>query len=126
MAGNVTDLITLSGEAVQTATTTPRSFQGQPPISVAGVFSFGVAYQLDGSIHDNPYDGSSLPFPFPDALQEFKVETSALSALRPDTTVDGSITNSSNTFSNFEHEYVPADSFSKGSKYFPVRAEKPF
>src|SRR4026207_1024274 len=77
---NVTDLITLSGAAVQTATTTPRRFQGQPLISVAGGFSFGVAYQLDGSIHNNPYDGSSLPFPFPDALQEFRVETSALSA----------------------------------------------
>ena len=31
-------------------------------------------------MHNNPYDNLSLPLPFPDALQEFKVETGALSA----------------------------------------------
>src|SRR5260370_9585041 len=35
---------------------------------------------LDGAMHNNPYDNFNLPLPFPDALQEFKVETSALSA----------------------------------------------
>jgi hypothetical protein len=39
-----------------------------------------VQYALDGASHSNPYDNLSLPLPFPDALQEFKVETSALSA----------------------------------------------
>src|SRR5262249_1688153 len=33
-----------------------------------------------GAVFNNPYDATSMPFPFPDALQEFKVETSALSA----------------------------------------------
>src|SRR5438094_2561273 len=31
-------------------------------------------------MNNNPYDHMSLPLPFPDALQEFKVETGALSA----------------------------------------------
>ena len=48
--------------------------------SLAGGLSFGVTYMLDGAIHNNPYDNLNLPLPFPDALQEFKVETSALPA----------------------------------------------
>src|SRR5438067_5667092 len=31
-------------------------------------------------MHNNPWDGGNLPFPFPDALQEFKLDTSGLSA----------------------------------------------
>ena len=37
-------------------------------------------YLLDGAIHEDPYNNLTLPLPFPDALQEFKVETSALPA----------------------------------------------
>src|SRR3989441_293156 len=78
---NVTDLITLSGAA----TTPPdgsssRSMSGQQNIRVAGGLSGSIRYGLDGALHSNPYDNLSLPLPFPDALQEFKVETSALSA----------------------------------------------
>src|SRR5579883_3110304 len=35
---------------------------------------------LDGASHNDPYNNLNLPLPFPDALQEFKVETSALPA----------------------------------------------
>src|SRR5262249_29687463 len=56
------------------------SMQGQAAIAVAGGLQSGVNYSLDGAQHNNPYDNLSLPLPFPDALQEFKVETSALSA----------------------------------------------
>ena len=48
--------------------------------SLAGGVSFGVAYVLDGATHNNPFDNLNLPLPFPDALGEFKVETSALTA----------------------------------------------
>src|SRR5205814_4397004 len=57
----------------------PRSMQNQLSIAVAGGLPSGVNYALDGAQHNNPYDNLSLPLPFPDALQEFKVETSALS-----------------------------------------------
>jgi hypothetical protein len=79
---NVTELITLGGGAVDVPTysSSPRSMQGQAAISVAGGLPSGVAYSLDGAMHNNVYDSLSLPLPFPDALQEFKVETSALSA----------------------------------------------
>ncbi len=48
--------------------------------SLAGGLSFGVSYVLDGAMHNNPYDNLNLPLPFPDALAEFKAETSALTA----------------------------------------------
>ncbi len=76
----VTDLITLAGGAVQTGVATSQSMQGGVVISVAGGLTYGVTYVLDGAIHDNPWDATNLPLPFPDALQEFKVETSALTA----------------------------------------------
>ncbi len=82
---NPTDLIELAGAAVnvpgQGAST--RSFQGSSGgqgISVAGGQTFGTAYVLDGAMHNNPYDNLNLPLPFPDALQEFRVETGASAA----------------------------------------------
>jgi hypothetical protein len=76
----VTDLIMLVGAAVQTGTSDSRSMQGGVSISVAGGLSFGVAYLLDGAMHNNPQNNANLPMPFPDALQEFSVATSGLSA----------------------------------------------
>ena len=49
-------------------------------ISIAGGQAFGVAYLLDGAAHNNAFDGFNMPLPFPDALQEFKVETSSQNA----------------------------------------------
>jgi len=59
---------------------TSRSMQGGVAYSVAGGLPFGISYSLDGAIHNNPYDNLNLPLPFPDALQEFKAETSSLTA----------------------------------------------
>jgi hypothetical protein len=49
-------------------------------ISVAGGTSSSVTYNLDGGNHNDPFTNLNQPLPFPDALQEFKVETSALPA----------------------------------------------
>ncbi len=76
----VTDLVSLGGGAVQTGVSSNQSMQGGVRISVAGGQSFGVAYTLDGAMHNNPYDGANLPLPFPDALQEIEIESSGLSA----------------------------------------------
>jgi hypothetical protein len=71
-----TDLITLSGAAVQTssASGTPNAGSGQT-ISVAGASSQGVQYYLDGAPYSNPLDGTGMNLPFPDALQEFRLTT---------------------------------------------------
>src|SRR5207302_5865646 len=55
-------------------------FPGRQFISIGGGLLSGVTYFLDGTLYNNPFDAVNLPFPFPDALQEFKVETSSLTA----------------------------------------------
>lgn len=80
---NPTDLIVLAGAAVASTPTNTGTFvgsSGSQAITVAGSQTFGVGYFLDGATHNNPYDNLNLPLPFPDALQEFRVETSALTA----------------------------------------------
>jgi hypothetical protein len=78
----VVDLIGLSGGAnpaplVNGATRDPWA---QDSFSVAGALNTGLTYTLDGANHNNPQDNGYAAIPFPDALQEFKVETSATSA----------------------------------------------
>jgi hypothetical protein len=76
----VTDLIVLAGAAVQTGVVGTRNFPGGVNISVAGGLPIGVGYLLDGATHNSPQSNVNLPMPFPDALQEFRVQTSGLSA----------------------------------------------
>src|SRR3989475_12028659 len=76
----VTDLIVLAGAAVQTGVVGSRNFPGGVTISVAGGLPIGVGYLLDGATHNSPQSNVNLPMPFPDALQEFRVQTSGLSA----------------------------------------------
>ena len=76
----VTDLIVLAGAAVQTGVVGTRNFPGGVNISVAGGIPTGVGYLLDGATHNSPQSNVNLPMPFPDALQEFRVQTSGLSA----------------------------------------------
>ena len=76
----VTDLIVLAGAAVQTGVVGSRNFPGGVTISVAGGLPTGVGYLLDGATHNSPQSNVNLPMPFPDALQEFRVATSGLSA----------------------------------------------
>ena len=77
----VTDLIVLAGAAVNNDTdVNPRYTRGGVRISVAGGLPIGVAYLLDGAAHNDPQSNMNLPMPFPDALQEFRVATSGLSA----------------------------------------------
>src|SRR5712692_9258827 len=79
-ARQVTELIILSGAAVGGgAQNTPRNYPTDI-ISVGGGTNDGLTFLLDGGIHNDPYGNQALPLPFPDALQEFKVETSAVPA----------------------------------------------
>ena len=77
---NAVELVAIAGAAVQVTTAPSRAVPGGMGISVAGGQAFGVAYVLDGAMHNNPQDNMSYPFPFPDALQEFSVATSGLNA----------------------------------------------
>ncbi|HLH30782.1 MAG TPA: carboxypeptidase-like regulatory domain-containing protein, partial [Terriglobia bacterium] len=76
-----TDLVTLSGLAVQTAAAPPTyNMNTGPNISIAGGTSYSVQYNLDGASHLDLYTGNGMPLPFPDALQEFKIVTSSQDA----------------------------------------------
>jgi carboxypeptidase family protein len=77
---NVTELITLTAGAVQSGTPAAMNFDTGRFISVNGGLGYGIAYNLDGAPHTDQYSGLGQPFPFPDALQEFKVETSGVTA----------------------------------------------
>ena len=79
---NAAELILLAGGAVQTGEVANRSMPGAVSISVAGGLEYTTAYLLDGAVHNDMYDNLNMPLPFPDALQEFKVETGGLSARR--------------------------------------------
>lgn len=49
-------------------------------ISVAGGNANQISFTLDGGTANSPFNGLNQPLPFPDALQEFKVETSSVGA----------------------------------------------
>jgi hypothetical protein len=70
-----TDLITLSGLAVQTGSAPAYTMNTGVNISVAGSTSYSVQYNLDGASHLDVYSGTGMPLPFPDTLQEFRVIT---------------------------------------------------
>jgi hypothetical protein len=81
-----TQLITLSGAAVMVPTAnsgqlvSQKNYPNEVSISVGGGPANGLTYSLDGGTHNDPVNNAGLPLPFPDALQEFKIETSALQA----------------------------------------------
>src|SRR5262245_41590769 len=75
-----TQLILLAGGAVQTVFDSPhRNPRGSVVMRVAGASGGTTLYTLDGNLHVDPHALNNLPIPFPDALQEFKVETNAVS-----------------------------------------------
>ena len=76
---NPAALIAMVGGVVQ-ETPNNKSMPGSTYTGVAGSLPFGVTYLLDGAPHNNPYDNLNMPLPFPDAMQEFRVATSGLSA----------------------------------------------
>jgi hypothetical protein len=47
---------------------------------MAGGQGNGTAYLLDGADNTDAMSNVNMPFPFPDALQEFSIETSAVSS----------------------------------------------
>ena len=76
----VTELIFLAGMANPGVANNGVRNYPTVAVSVAGGIGGGVAFWLDGANHNDPYNSLNLPLPFPDALQEFKLETSAIQA----------------------------------------------
>jgi hypothetical protein len=77
-----TELIFLSGLATSAPAGDLNTNKNYPTvtISVAGGQANGMTYIMDGGTHNDPFNNLNLPTPFPDAIREFKVETSSLPA----------------------------------------------
>ena len=116
----VTDLLVLSGAAVQTGTVSARGMPGGVNISVAGGLSTGVGYTLDGAQHNNPQQNTNLPLPFPDALQEFRVATSGLSAqngFHSGASVNAIVKSGTNRFAGNGFEFLRHHRFNSTSRF---------
>ena len=119
----VTDLIASIGAAVQTGATRDNNsgqLGGSPFFSVGGGLGYGVAYTLDGANHVNFINSTSMPMPFPDAVQEFKVETSGLGAQHGKETAFNAVTKSgTNGLHGDLFEFMRNDLFN-ARNYFAV------
>ena len=81
----VTQLVLMSGAAITISPssgdlTGSKNFYSSTTISVAGGQANATNYLLDGGYNVDTFTNVNMPFPFPDALQEFSVETSSLPA----------------------------------------------
>ncbi len=83
---NLTQLLTLVGGGTTTPAgdlTGSKNIQGSNAsgtFSVGGGQANGVNYLLDGGDNNDSFSNVNLPIPFPDAVQEFSVQTNALQA----------------------------------------------
>lgn len=110
-----TDLIMLMGGATDatdqnvTDIKTSKNYATADSISVAGGQSSATSYRLDGGTHMDNFSNINLPFPFPDAIQEFSVETSSLTAqagLHPGAQVEVVTKSGTNHFHGDAFEFV--------------------
>jgi hypothetical protein len=111
----VTELIGLSGAAVGIGSGAP---------SVAGGLTTGLNFTLDGGNHNNPFDNGYMNVPFPDALQEFKVETSATSSstgVRPAGSVSMVTKSGTNELHGDMFEFVRNGMFNARNAFAPTR-----
>jgi len=83
---NLTQLLTLTGGGTSapagdlTGSKNIQGSNGSGTFSVAGGQANGVNYLLDGGDNNDSFSNVNLPIPFPDAVQEFSVQTNALQA----------------------------------------------
>ena len=78
-----TQLVLLSGAAVVAPPSDLASTKNYPSsttIAIAGGQANGTYYLLDGGDHNDAFGAINLPLPFPDALQEFSVQTNSIPA----------------------------------------------
>ena len=120
---DATQLIFLSGLATPGTIPQLRNYPAAN-ISVAGGQGNGTAYLLDGANHNDVSSNLNLPLPFPDALQEFKVETSALPpqyGLHSAATVNAVTKSGSNQFHGDVFEFLRNGDFNARNSFALAR-----
>jgi hypothetical protein len=106
-----TQLIITLGAAVyaDSGDTGSKTFVSSTRIAVAGGQGNGTAYLLDGGDYTDAMSNVNMPIPFPDALQEFSIETSSVSSrfgTHPGATVNAVTRSGSNAFHANFFEYL--------------------
>jgi len=120
---NVTDLIALAGAAVSLPAVRQAWFLNLNPISIGGQAFFGTDYSLDGAYHRNYLTGTYMPVAFPDAVQEFKVESSGQSAERGAGSSVSLVTKSgTNELHGDLFYFIRNDGFGSAREYFATKA----
>jgi hypothetical protein len=122
-----TDLILLSGGAALPPggrATGAHDYVSAVGISVSGGQVNGNNYLLDGGDHNDSHTNVNLPFPFPDALQEFSVQTSGVSArygLHPGAVVNVVTKSGTNQFHGDLFEFVRNGDFNARNFFAPAQ-----
>ena len=122
----IIELVSLAGGATPAPTINPggRDPFNKVNFSVAGGLNTGLNYTLDGAVHNNPYDAGYFSTPFPDALQEFKVETGATGAqngVKPSGTVSLVTKSGTNNFHGALFEFVRNGKFNARNAFATKR-----
>ena len=109
-----TDLIALTGGAASppnaaSRVVTTHDYQQSIGISIMGGQINGNNYILDGGDHNDSHSNVNLPFPFPDALQEFSVQSNGVSArygLHPGSVINAVTKSGTNQFHGTAFEFI--------------------
>jgi hypothetical protein len=125
-----TQLITISGASTNHSdgtNTGSKSFFSSQSISIAGSAGDATNYLLDGGDNNDSFTNVNMPFPFPDALAEFSVETSTLPArngLHPGGAVNVVTKSGSNAWHGDLFEFL-RNGDTNAINYFAPRQDRP-
>lgn len=100
-----------------------KNYFSADSISVAGGQASGTNYLLDGGEHMDTFSNVNLPFPFPDAIQEFSVETSSLAArygVHPGAVVNAVTKSGTNEIHGDAFEFVRNGDFNARDFFAPT------
>src|SRR5947209_18137433 len=101
-----------------------KTIPGALRLSTNGTESRQVSFRLDGTSHTDPYFQQNQPFPFPDALQEFSIQTSNYSAAQGNSAgaVVNAITRSgTNAFHGGGFDYLRDRTFNARNFFSPEK-----
>jgi hypothetical protein len=123
-----TDLILLSGGAAQppnasSRVVTSHDYVNSVGVSVSGGQINGNNYLLDGGDNNDSHSNVNMPFPFPDALQEYNVQTSGISSrygLHPGSVINVVTKQGGNSFHGDLFEFVRTPSLNSQNRFTPA------
>lgn len=125
----VTSLITLSGGSANANEGSDlqgsKTFYSSVVVSVGGGMGNATDYRLDGGDHNDYMTNVNLPFPFPDAVGQFSVETSALGAqsgLHPGGLVNVVTRSGSNEWHGTAFEFI-RNNFIDATNFFSTKKD---